>query len=351
MRLALLLTLFWCAAVDAAEFRLVCRHGTPIADRTRGWSGHVDRVSWVDDDHVVFAANGSVACLDVATRQIDWSLAGIREIDSWAISTGTKRLVFSERSQGLESLGIAKAIAVVDCTSGKRLSQLSRESLAKLLGLDFVIPGQLAIFPADGRLLVCEYARSYGRNACLLDETGTKLDSKIEIDASPREISLSADGRFLSVAADEALCVRDLKERREIFFRGKRVLHDPESISLAIDAPFYSHIRSDGRDVIYTQDNSWATGRVFVHDLARKSTKSFDARNGHIEMGVNFSARRIVLTGTQAGLTLLDFEGKEIAHLNKASLQRNCDVEFSPSGKRVAVGSWDNALYVYEIVE
>jgi WD40 repeat protein len=85
--------------------------------------------------------------------------------------------------------------------------------------------------------------------------------------------------------------------------------------------------------------------------LAAKSTKSFDARNGHIEIDVNFASRRLVLTGTEAGLTLMGFDGIVLSHLKDATLQRNLSVEFSPSGKRVVVGSSDNAVYVYEIVE
>ena len=47
----------------------------------------------------------------------------------------------------------------------------------------------------------------------------------------------------------------------------------------------------------------------------------------------------------------MDFTGAVLADLKDATLQRNACVEFSPSGKRIVVGSWDNAAYVFEIVE
>jgi WD40 repeat protein len=199
---------------------------------------------------------------------------------------------------------------------------------------------------------VSKFATFYGRNGHVLDPTYRRLESSFEIDAAPREWSLSPEGRFLSlIAKDEVLCVRDLKENRELFFQGQRVLKKPDVHTFVIDAPFFSHIRSDGRTVLYTQGNSWATGKVFVHDLATKKTNSFDARNGHIELSVHFPSRRLVVTGTGAGLTLTDFTGVMLADLKDATLQRNGCVEFSPSGKRIVVGSWDNAVYAFEIVE
>ena len=60
-----------------------------------------------------------------------------------------------------------------------------------------------------------------------------------------------------------------------------------------------SRLRDGGGDtIVYTRDNSWYTGTVFVHDLKTDKAKSFDARNGHIELDVSFRERRIALTGT-----------------------------------------------------
>jgi WD40 repeat protein len=286
----------------------------------------------------------------VDTQTSVWSIAGVEAIDSWSVSPATKRLAYSERGAGL--VGDDKGISIIDCTTGKRLIHWIPTAVARLLGVEFFHASEIALTPNDGRLLLCQFSTAYGPNAFMMDATNEKQVSTLPLDATPREVSFSPDGRYLSVVADdEVLCVRDLQEKREVFFRGKRIMKEPEFQSATIDAPFFSHLRCDGHTLIYTEDNSWATGEVFVHDLASKKTKTFDARNGHIELDVDFRLKRIVLTGTKAGLTLMDFDGTVLADLKNATLQRNCAVALSPSGQRVAVGSWDNALYVYEFVE
>jgi WD40 repeat protein len=79
--------------------------------------------------------------------------------------------------------------------------------------------------------------------------------------------------------------------------------------------------------------------------------QSFDGLNGHIELDVSFSTRRIALTGTSTDLTVLDFDGNVLAHKKNATMQRNLSVEFSPSADRILVGSWDNTLSVFSIRE
>ena len=351
MRTSFIVALLIPSLLSAAEFKLVRRFGEPNPNHEQAWNGHVDHASWVDDERIVYWSKaGRITCLDVRSGKIVWSIDGIRAIRSWSLSSKTRRLAYSE--QGDELFGEDKGIVVIDCDTGKRLVQLNAKSLAKLLNLDYAMPGELVLSPSNGRLILSQFATFYGRNGHILDPTYGQLESSFEIDASPSELSISPDGRYLSlIADDEVLCVRDLKENRELFFQGRRVLKKPQSFTFVIDAPFFSHIRSDGRTVIYTQDNSWGTGKVFVHDLATKKTSSFDARNGHIELSVHFPSRRIVLTGTEAGLTMTDFAGVVLAELKDATLQRNGCVEFSPSGKRIVVGSWDNAVYVFEIVE
>ena len=85
----------------------------------------------------------------------------------------------------------------------------------------------------------------------------------------PRSGRFPGKGELSLIADDEVLSVHNLRRTGTSFFAGA-FLKEPESITLVIDAPFFSHIRSDGRMVIYTQDNSWATGKVFVHDLASR---------------------------------------------------------------------------------
>jgi WD40 repeat protein len=146
--------------------------------------------------------------------------------------------------------------------------------------------------------------------------------------------------------------LHDLTTDRDVFFRGQRIAKEPKSLTITIDAPFFSHLRDSGSDtIVYTLDNSWATGSVYIHNISTKATKSFDARSGHIELDVSFPKRRIALTGTSTDLTVLDFDGKQVAHTTKATLQRNYSVEFSPDGERVLVVSGDNTLSIFSIAE
>lgn len=351
MRTGLIVALLIPSLLTAAEVKLVRRFGEPNPNHEQGWNGHVDHASWVNDDRIVFwSKSGRITCLDVSTGRTAWSLDGIKAVQSWSLSPKFERLAYNERGGGL--LGEGKGISIIDCKTGKRLVRLDGARLAKLLNLDHVFPGEIALSPLDGRLILSEFATFYGRNGHIIDTGTGHLESSFDIDAAPREWSLSPDGRYLSlIAAEEVLCVRDLKENRNLFFRGKRILKEPETHTFTIDAPFFSHIRSDGETVIYTQDNSWATGKAFIHDLATKKTSPFDALNGHIELAVHFPSRRIALTGSEARLTLMDFTGNRMADLKNVTLQRNGWIEFSPSGKQILVGSWDNAVYVFDIVE
>ena len=117
-------------------------------------------------------------------------------------------------------IGEDKGISVIDCDTGKRLVHVDSAKLAKLLHLDHAIPGELALSP-DGRLMLSEFSTFYGRNGHVVDPTCERLESSFEIDASPKEWSLSGEGRYLSlIADDEVLSVRDLQETGTSSFAG-----------------------------------------------------------------------------------------------------------------------------------
>lgn len=200
-------------------------------------------------------------------------------------------------------------------------------------------------------MILNTFSTFYGQNAYILDPTYSKVVKSFGIDARPRAFSVSSNGRRIAIIAeDSVLCVHDLKKDEDVFFRGTRIKKKPKLITTSIDTPFFSHIRDSGaKHLIYTQDNSWDTGNVFVHNLKTNKNKSFDARNGHIELDVSFPSQRIALSGTSTDLTVLDFDAKEIAHKKDATQQRNSSVEFSPSGDRILVGSWDSTISVFSV--
>jgi WD40 repeat protein len=328
----------------SADINLVFRQGEPIQDREAAWEGHIEFASWIDDEIIVYLSRGHVTCISTRDSDVKWTVKDVGKISDWSVSRKTKRLAI---------LGDNNTTSVIDCNDGKTIFTADRSRMARILGLDFALPSRIAMAPNDGRLVLCTFSTFHGRNGYVLDPSYTTVISSFDVDASPNELSLSPNGRRAAVIADDAvLCVRDLVEDRDVFFRGTRIKEKPDSLTATIDAPFFSHLRDGGGDhLIYTLDNSWATGKVFVHNLKTNKINSVDGRNGHIELDVSFSTGRIALTGTSTDLTVLDFDGTVIAHQKNATMQRNSSLEFSPSGDRILVASWDNTLSVYSIAE
>lgn len=323
---------------------LVFRLGKPIRDRESAWEGHIDFASWIDEELIVYSSRGDVTCISTKTRRVQWVVRDVGKISGWSISRGTKRLAILDDNN---------ATSVIDCSSGKAIFTADQARMAKVLGLEYVLPTRIAIAPIDGRLYLCTFSKYYGRNAYVLDPSYTKLLSSFDVDASPSKLSVSPDGlRVAIIAYDDVLCVRDLVENRDVFFQGKRIKEKTDSLTSSIDSPFFSHLRDGGDDeLIYAMDNSWDTGEIFVHNLKTMKVQSFDGLNGHIELDVSFPTRRLVLTGTSTDLTVLDFDGNVIAKRKNATTQRNSSVESSPSADRILVGSWDNTLTVFSITE
>lgn len=344
LTITLMLIALMPASALPADINLVFRHDQPIQDRKEAWEGHVEFASWIDDETVVYLSRGVVTCISTKSGKVQWVVEDVGEISRWSISSKAKRLaILTDNS----------TISVIDCRNGKTIFTADDTRMAKILGLSFALPSRIALAPNDGRLVLCTFSTSYGRNAYILDPSYTKVLSSFGVDASPREITVSPNGDRVAVIADhDVLCVRNLIENRDVFFRGTRIEEKPHSLTSATDTPFFSHLRDGGGDhLIYTVDNSWTTGEVFVHNLRTKKVNSFDGRNGHIELDVSFPTRRIALTGTSTDLTVLSFDGNVIAHKKNATLQRNSSVEFSPSANRILVGSWDNTLSVFSITE
>jgi len=338
----------FCAATAAAgELERTHRFGTPDPESESAWSRHVDYASWVDEETLVsWSKTGTLTCRKLNVERPLWEVKNLAEVSDWNVSRKTRRLALIRRPHN--------NINVFDCVTGKSLFHADIRGLEKVLRVDFPLARCVALRADDGRLIVTAAKFEYNRAGYLLDPTFRKVESSFHVDANPRCLRLSPDGATaVTVADDEVICVREIATDRELYFTGRRILKEPENTSRGTDRPFVSDARFDGKDtLIYAVDGGGiGSGDVYVKKLTEKEPAAFDARNGHIVMDVDFERRRIALTGTQAGLTVVDFAGKEIAHLPKATLQRNLAVEFSPSGKRIVVGSWDGTLSVFELKE
>lgn len=344
----------------ADELARVFRFGKAKTQHSDFWEGRIQHASWIDDEWVVFFSEGKVRCLSTKSGEIRWTLDIYEEnvgekvertfpqkfdgLFDWNVSKSSKRLVIQDRSQ---------QIKVIDCTTGTVLFQPTDEQLAEILGLRFVVVGRVLLSPTDGRLIFESAESTFGRHGYVLDSTYSKLEGTFDIDANPRFISISPDGKRIAVIAeDEVLSVREILENREVFFRGKRIHEAPENRTGSIDVPFFSNIcDSGGSLLVYSRDNSWGTGAVTLHDLENDSSTTFSGRNGHIEFDVAFRSKRLVLTGTSTELAVLDFNGAVLASEKHATMYRNLSVEFSPSEDRILVGSWDNTISVFALVK
>ena len=169
----------------------------------------------------------------------------------------------------------------------------------------------------------------------------------VKSDGHTKDAKTTPDGRFIvTLPGGNTVRIWDTKFREDIFKLG-----DNEDVPT--DAPFISNAMFDGnRTLVYTVDDSWSRGKVFVHDIqADKELAKFGSRNGHAVMDVDFSRGRIALTGTEKSLTVLDLAGNIIAEKAAVTSQRNVAIAFSPNGKRLAIGSNDATVRIFDLVE
>ncbi len=310
MTMKLIATILLClipSMVSGIELGPSAIIGISLQDRMEAWPGHIDIVVWLDNDTIVYTGgSGLIRCYSLKSKSEMWRqqitlkdrkepLLAHHTVDGLTIGNGSVFVLDLERK-----------IHVFDGATGKTGNKLDWESIAV-------------------KLLDRKVSKNY------VSETTPSPDGNSIVSLSP----------------PESIRIWSLRQNREIFKMGN------ERADIVIDGPFTSHAQFDGaKTLIFTVDNSWATGTVHVHDIQqKKDLLTFDSRNGHAEMDVDFASSRIALTGTSENLTLFDFQGKILIEQKKAADQRIRAVRFSPDRKRIAIGSWDNTVRVFEIKE
>ena len=277
-------------------------------------------------------------CYDPATKRQLWFSVLENEIDSFSVASTKDRLYVLDNTN---------AIHVFRLSDGKKTSVVTWDQLRQNAGRLLAAPCRLAWIPDADQLLVTTHSQMYGENGILFDAATFKKAATMKCDGLVTEITTTADGRFIvTVSHSNNVRIWDTNTGKEVFKVG-------ENERPATDAPFISNAMFDGdRTLVYTVDDSWLTGKVFVHDiLANKELASFDSRNGHVVMDVDFAHSRIALTGTERGLTVCDLTGKVIADKAEVTWQRNVAIAFSATGKRLAVGSLDHTVRVFDLRE
>ena len=300
-------------------------------------------VGWLDENTLVYSANGRVASYDIEGKREEWSI-----VDTYpcALSVGpeAERVAVLQREHGLlgrkNSLPDCKnRLAILDAGNGRVLSQLNETQLRRQLPLS--VPWDLDF--TNSGVVACGLSDKFAT------VVGPKLSGnvrRIKIESFTTEMTVSPDGKQLTTVSNGShVCVQDIATGEKTFSLG-----DPKANFPAIDTPFVSHAQFDGKQVlIHTVDGGWGNGKVHVTNITNGKSSHFNARNSHIVMAVDFKRKQIALTGTSKHLTILRFDGTEVAELKNATKARNGCVAFSPSGKRIAVGCYDRTVSVFEV--
>jgi WD40 repeat protein len=300
-------------------------------------------VGWLDENTLVYSTNGRVVCYDIEGKREKWVIPDTYPC-ALSVEPEAKRVAIVQRErtwwEKQNSLPDCKNwLAILDASNGKVLSQLNERQLRRQV--PFSVPWDLDF--TNSGVVACGLSDKFAT------VVGPKLSGnvrRIKIESFTTEMTVSPDGKQLTTVSNgHYVCVRDIATGEKTYSLG-----DPEADFPGTDTPFVSHAQFDGKQVlIHTVDGGWGNGEVHVTDITNGKAARFNARRGHIVMAVDFKRKQIALTGTSKHLTVLRFDGTEVAELKNATKARNSCVAFSPSGKRIAVGCDDRTVSVFAI--
>jgi WD40 repeat protein len=346
MLIAALLLASTPASARSLELVATTALGTPVpehADRRIGWNGHVDYVQWVGDKIVCGGSSGFLRCYDPATKREAWSAQLDGEVGCLSVAAEKDRIFVLIRPR--EVLG-DNVIQELRASDGQQLRSISTDSLRRQSKRSRLAPNRLAWIPLADQLFVTLHAEKYDENGMLLDVGTLRKTATIKCDGFVTEIAAAKGQYIVTLSSRNNIRIWDVQAGKEAFRFG----NDEE---VEVDVPFISNAMFDGeRTLVYTVDDSWATGTVYVHDIVdKRQLARFDSRNGHVVMDIDVRRGRIALTGTERGLTVVDLRGAVLADKERVALQRNVSIAYSADGNRLAIGSWDNTVRVFELKE
>lgn len=331
------------AGAHAQELERVNRIDVPATDRSVKIEGHGFFAAWVTDAEIVsYGLDGQLKRTDVISSEVKWNKKWFDSVGDWSVSKSTSRLALVTRQKG---------VTVLSCDEGMSIFAATDEMLGKKTGSQPFYPRCVALSPNEGRLVVSNISTHFGNNAFLFSEDFNEVERVIGIDALPRKMRISSNGNHLVTLADfDVLNVRDIQKNTDVYFEGKRI-EKPRDFTGFEDGPFYSNAFHDGdKLLIFSRDNSWATGVIKLLFLDSKKTVTFDGLNAHIAMDVDFENKRIAVAGTSKNISIFDFDGKKIIELKNATEQHSNGIEFSPSGDKILTFNRDS-IWIFKITQ
>ena len=320
----------------------------PAAEIKDEYDYRLNFAEWINDSEIVtFTRDFQLSRIDIATKKKAWSRSWKNEICDFCVSqSGMIGLVSNGDRTG-------PSVILVDATDGSTALSKTSDELAKLSGLPFFIPSRITIHPVNGQVLVSNFSTHFWDNAYIFDPKLNSVEKRLGIDSTPKKIAFTRNGERLTILADtDVLNVRSVEQNADVFFAGKRISEPRKGISFTIDAPVYSNAIHDGRDlIVYSRDNSWGTGSIYIHRLSTKKTIEFDGLNGHIVMDVDFANERIAVSGTSKDIVIFDFSGNRIAKAKNPTGERYFQLRYSPNGGKLMVCNDEDHVWIFAITE
>ena len=320
--------------------------GDAVADRELAWPGHIKFLDWLDEEHLIYCTiSGKLTCLHLETQKPVWQHDIELKYGSFSLCRSRRVFAVLFRTES------GKSLFVIDCDTGNFLLDIDKNGLAKILGIDFALPTNIALTPVHAKLVVTCFGLAFGANGYIIDNQYKAVERQFDADGHVSRLSVSPDESRITMLADKyTVSVYDLKSEEWIFLQGERVYERQDYVE-GDSSPGVNHVFHDGKDILIFNNDGGMCGTGYLHSIKDNKTTFFPAYNAHNELDVDFNNRRTAITGTGLDVLLVSFEGKELAYYPDANLQRNSCIKFSPSFGQLAVGSWDNTVSIYDVSE
>ena len=326
--------------------------GEAIADEDdkTAWPGHIQFVDWIDEDRIVYCTlSGHVVCRHLKSQTVLWqhdNPSGLKYAD---FSLCRNKRIFAILNCHMGSEVTDYQITLINCDTGELLVRWDKAKINEILGVDHALPTNIALMPVSGKLLVTTFSSTFGANGFIIASDYKQVERRFDTDRHVQRISASPnDDRIVMLADKYVVSLLDLPSNQWLFLQGERVYKKKDSEE-GDSSPGINHVFHDGKALVIFNNDGGLCGTVYTHSLSENPVKKCFGPNAHNELDVDFERQRIATTGTGMDITMWDFDGGQLGYLPKITTQRNTCIKFSPSFQRLAIGSWDNTVSLYEL--
>ncbi|MEK7951712.1 hypothetical protein [Luteolibacter soli] len=301
-----------------------------------GSGGHYDKVVWVptEDDRVVIvtAGNKMVQAFDVVSGKERWRAVYDRSIVAMTSNMAHVYVALEAGAgDGVES------IRRVDVATGKDATPKGM--------LQPFLPRAMLWMPMAGGLCVVTQAEVW-----IYSQDLTGVEARIPYEGSGYP-EVTSDGKTILLWERGGRC-RVIwpgaggSATAALTGKWREVADD----KIVTDAPFLSNaFYETGGGMVRVIDNSWSTGRIYFHASPVKEAREEPSENGHAIAAVDWSRKRVAVSGTSKNLLLFTTAGERQLEMRDAVRSRTYSMAFSPGGKWLAALGEDGSVRVFEM--